>query len=107
MDVLGRMVEAVKPGRLVLDLQVIRPNPFVETSREFVCEIDGEPLFRVGDAATAAVDALVSSGRLFVRDRRHNPGEPTRHPGVEHTRSESRGVRGSSGRAISIYRVSL
>ncbi len=57
-----------------------------------MCEIDGEPLFRIGDAATAAVDALVSSGRLLVRDRRHNPGEPTRHPRVEHTRSESRGA---------------
>ena len=30
MHVLGQMVEAVKPGGLVLDLQVIRPNPIVE-----------------------------------------------------------------------------
>jgi hypothetical protein len=62
--VLGQMVEAVEPSGLVLDLQVIRPNPIVEADGEFVCEIDGEPLFRTADAATAAVDALVATGRL-------------------------------------------
>jgi hypothetical protein len=58
------MVEAVKPGGLVLDLQVIRPNPTAEVDRQVVCEIDGEPLFRTADAATDAVDALILSGRL-------------------------------------------
>lgn len=65
MYVLDQMVEAVKPGGLVLDLQVIRPNPVVEVDGEFVCEIDGEPLFRMADAATAAVDTLVAGGRLL------------------------------------------
>jgi len=59
------MVEAVKPGGLVLDLQVIRPNPVVETDRQMVCEIDGEPLFRGADAATAAIEALVRGGELI------------------------------------------
>jgi hypothetical protein len=63
--VLGQMVEAVKPGGLVLDLQVIRPDPIVEVDGEFVCRIDGEPLFRTADAATAAIDALVARGRLL------------------------------------------
>jgi phosphopantothenate synthetase len=58
------MVEAVKPGGLVLDLQVIRPNPTAEFDGQVVCEIDGEPLFRTADAATAAIDALIRSGRL-------------------------------------------
>ncbi len=58
------MVDAVKPGGLVLDLQVIRPNPTVEVDGTVVCEIDGEPLFHGADAATAAVDALAPSGRL-------------------------------------------
>jgi hypothetical protein len=62
--VLGQMVEAVNPGGLVLDLQVIRPNPVVEVDGQRMCEIDGEPLFRTADAATAAVDALVSTGKL-------------------------------------------
>jgi hypothetical protein len=57
--VLGNMVEAVEPGGLVLDLQVVRPNPVVEVDARIVCEIDGEPLFVTADAATAAVDALV------------------------------------------------
>ena len=65
MHVLGNMVEAVKPGGLVLDLQVIRPNPIVEAGGREACEIDGEPLFRTADAATAAVDALVRAGPLI------------------------------------------
>lgn len=65
MHVLRNMVEAVRPGGLVLDLQVIRPNPMVEAEGRVVCEVDGEPLFRWADAATAAVDALVEAGRLF------------------------------------------
>src|SRR5256885_532425 len=58
------MVSGVRPGGLVLDLQVIRPNPRVELDGRAPYEIDGEPLFRKADAATAAVDALIASGRL-------------------------------------------
>ena len=65
MHVLRNMVEAVKPYGHVLDLQVIRPNPIVEVDGELVCEIDGEPLFRTADAATAAIDALVAVGGLL------------------------------------------
>lgn len=61
---LRNMVEAVKPGGLVFDLQVIRPNPTAEVDRRVVCEIDGEPFFQTADAATAAVDALIRLGRL-------------------------------------------
>lgn len=65
MYVLGQMVEAVRPGGHVLDLQVIRPNPTVEVEGRVICEIDGEPLFRTADAAIAAVDALVRKGTLI------------------------------------------
>jgi hypothetical protein len=64
VDVLGRMLEALVAAGLVLDLQVIRPNPQVEVDGRVVCEIDGEPLFRWADAATAAVDARVAAGDL-------------------------------------------
>jgi len=64
VHVLGNMVEAVKPGGLVLDLQVIRPNPTVEIDGRVVGEIEGEPLFRKADAATSAVDVLIQTGRL-------------------------------------------
>ena len=64
MHVLGNMLEAVKQGGVVLDLQVIRPNPTVEVDGQVVCEIDGEPLFRMADAATAAVDTLIRTGGL-------------------------------------------
>src|SRR5579859_7359729 len=58
------MVHAVRPGGRVLDLQVIRPNPRVEAGNRFVCEVDGEPLFRRADAATAAIDALIRQSSL-------------------------------------------
>ena len=64
VHVLGNMVEAVRPGGLVLDLQVIRPDPTVESDGQLVCAIDGEPLFRRADAATAAIDALILRGEL-------------------------------------------
>ena len=64
MHVLRNMVDAVKPGGLVFDLQVIRPDPTVETDGQVVCEIDGEPLFRGADAATAAIDGLVRTRQL-------------------------------------------
>jgi hypothetical protein len=64
VHVLRNMVEAVRPGGLVLDLQVIRPNPVVEVDGHAVCEIDGEWLLLMADAATAAVDAFVAEGRL-------------------------------------------
>jgi hypothetical protein len=65
VHVLRNMVEAVTPGGVVLDLQVIRPNPRAEVDGQVICEIDGEPLFTKADAATAAVDALVANGRLM------------------------------------------
>jgi len=64
VHVLRNMVEAVRPSGVVLDLQVIRPNPRVECGDSLVCEIDGEPLFRQADAATAAVDDLIRRGVL-------------------------------------------
>lgn len=65
MYVLGQMVAAVRPGGHVLDLQAIRPNPVVEVDGRVICEIDGEPLFVMADAATAAVDEQVRRGVLI------------------------------------------
>jgi hypothetical protein len=59
------MVEAVKVGGLVLDLQVIRPNPRVEVEGQHLCDLDGSARFRMADAAVGAVDALVAGGRLL------------------------------------------
>lgn len=64
MDVLNRMIEAARPGGLILDLQVIRPDPRVELDGRVVAEIDGEPLFAWADAAAAAIDARIASGDL-------------------------------------------
>ena len=82
VHVLRNMVSAVRPGGLVLDLQVIRPNPVVEADGEELSEVDGEPLFALADAARAAVDAAVAVGTLVeeaVDDhdvRKHYPNGP-------------------------------
>ena len=65
MHVLRHLVTAVKPGGLVLDLQVIRPDPRVEVDGHLVCEIEGRSLFQKADAAAAAVDEAVAAGRLL------------------------------------------
>lgn len=64
MYVLRKMVEAVRPGGLILDLQVIRPNPVIEGGSELLSGIDGEPLFDLADAASSAVDAAIAEGWL-------------------------------------------
>ena len=64
MHVLRRFREAVTPGGVVLDLQVIRPHPRVEAEGRLVYVADGSPLFEGADAARAAVDLLVDEGLL-------------------------------------------
>jgi len=59
------MVDAVARSGLVLDLQVIRPQPVVEIDGTVVCTVDAEPLFFMADAAVAAIDAAVEAGRLM------------------------------------------
>jgi hypothetical protein len=58
------MIEATVPGGLILDLQVIRPDPYVELDSKVIARIDGGPLFAWADAAVAAVEARIASGDL-------------------------------------------
>jgi hypothetical protein len=62
--VLSRFRDALAPDGLMLDLQVVRPNPVVEVAGEVACEIEGGPLFATADPAAGAVDAMVESGLL-------------------------------------------
>ena len=64
MYVLRRLLGALIPGGIVLDLQVIRPHPRVEVDGTILCEIDGTPLFVWADAARDAVDLLVAERLL-------------------------------------------
>jgi hypothetical protein len=64
VNALSQMIEAAVPRGLILDLQVIRPDPYVELHGEVIARIDGEPLFAWADAATAAVEARIGSGDL-------------------------------------------
>jgi hypothetical protein len=65
VNALSQMIEAVAPRGLILDLQVIRPDPYVELYGEVIARIDGEPLFAWADAATAAIDARIAAGDLI------------------------------------------
>src|SRR5712691_2061700 len=67
VHVLRRFRAALVPDGIVLDLQVIRPNPGVEVDGRVLCEIEGSPLFAGADAARAAVDLLVAE-RLLVEE---------------------------------------
>ena len=69
MYVLRNMIDAVKPGGLILDLQVMRPNPVIEAAGRVVCEIDGEPLFRRADTAATALDVAAREGVLSEEAR--------------------------------------
>jgi hypothetical protein len=64
VDALRNMVDAVRPGGIVLDLQVVRPKPRIESDGQVLCELVAEQLLRKADAAAAAVDAFVAEGRL-------------------------------------------
>ena len=67
--VLRRFRDALAPDGLILDLQVIRPNPVVEVDGEDGCEIDGRPLFATADPAAAAMDEMVDAGQLAEEAR--------------------------------------
>ena len=67
MHVLRRFREAVVRDGILLDLQVIRPHPRVETEGRLVYVADGSPLFEGADAARAAVDLLIDE-RLLVEE---------------------------------------
>ncbi len=64
MHVLRRSREALVPQGIVLDLQVIRPDPRVELNGRLFCEADGTALFESADAARAAVDLFIAQGLL-------------------------------------------
>lgn len=64
MDALSNMIDAVRPGGALLDLQVIPPDPQIELDGRAVAEVDGAPLFAWAEAATAAVDARIAAGDL-------------------------------------------
>jgi hypothetical protein len=64
VHVLRRFREALVPGGIMLDLQVIRPHPRVEVNGRLLCEADGTALFESADAARDAVDLLIEEGLL-------------------------------------------
>jgi hypothetical protein len=64
VNALDKMIDATAPGGLILDLQVIRPDPYVERGGKVVARIDGEPLFAWADAAREAVEARIAAGDL-------------------------------------------
>lgn len=64
MNVLRKMVGAVRSGGEVLDLQVIRPTPRIEADGRLLCDYGETPLLAKADAARAAIDLLVAEGIL-------------------------------------------
>ena len=80
MNALSQMIEAAAPAGLILDLQVIRPDPFVELDGEVVARIDGEELFAWADTATAAVAlAIAAYGIVLPHTTLHSRGSLPEH----------------------------
>jgi hypothetical protein len=69
VDVLGKMVEAVRGDGLVLDLQVLPRTATVEAGGRVLGEVQSDALFARARAAAAALDALVAS-RLLREEAR-------------------------------------
>ena len=114
MDALRQMIDATAPGGLILDLKVIRPDPYVELDGEVVARIDGEPLFAWADAATAAVEARIIAGDLVeeavddhdVRKHYSDGAELVEDVAGSKRRIPTRSCRGSSGSASRWWRGS-
>jgi len=64
VNVLSRMIDAARPGGKILDLQVIRPDPFIELEGRPMARIDGAGLFAWADAAVSAIEARIAAGDL-------------------------------------------
>ena len=64
MNALSNMVEAARPGGHVLDLQVIRPDPYIELDGRVIARIDGAGLFAWADTAVAAIESRIAAGDL-------------------------------------------
>lgn len=64
MNALSRMIEATRPGGHILDLQVIRPDPYIELDGRVIARIDGAGLFAWADAAVAAIESRIAAGDL-------------------------------------------
>jgi hypothetical protein len=64
VHVLRRFRKALVPQGLLLDLQVIPPDPIVELDDRTVCKVDGSALLDAAAAAAAEVDAMVDAGLL-------------------------------------------
>jgi hypothetical protein len=83
VNALRQTLSALGTGGIVLDLQVIRPDPRVECEGRLVCEIDGERVFRRADAAIAALEARISAGEL-VEEARDDHDACTHYPNGAH-----------------------
>jgi hypothetical protein len=69
VHVLRRLRDALAPDGLMLDLQVIRPQPVVEVGGKDLCEIEGSALFATAELAAAEIDAMVAAGLLVEEAR--------------------------------------
>jgi hypothetical protein len=64
VHVLRHYCEALGPTSVMLDLQVVPPNPVVESGGERICEIDGSTLLADAAAAASVVDAFIADRAL-------------------------------------------
>jgi hypothetical protein len=71
VDVLRRLLAALVPGGVVVDLAMSPPDETVESSGEILGQLDGSAFFPRALAAGAGLDGLATEG--FLRLEREEP----------------------------------
>lgn len=66
MNALRNVLAAVVPGGIVLDLQTVRPPPWVEAEGRVLCELDATGFFRRADANELVLARAIRDGHLTL-----------------------------------------
>lgn len=66
VDVLRKLLQALVPGGVVVDLTAVPPNAQVEVDGAVLGELDGSAFFPRAEEATAGLDALAHEGLLLL-----------------------------------------
>ena len=66
VDVLRKLLQALVPDGVVVDLTAVPPNARVEVDRAVLGDLDGRAFFPRAEEATAGLDALAREGLLLL-----------------------------------------
>jgi hypothetical protein len=80
VDVLRKLLKALVPGGVVVDLLAVPPNERVEVEGEVLGELDGSAFFPRGLASAAGLDTLGEEGLLALEGEEQRFSVLVRYP---------------------------